>query len=451
MEQFRIFIVEDDVIYSEILKYHLSLSPDFLVDCFSTGTQCLNNLHKKPSLITIDFSLPDMSGKELLGKIRKITEETGIIIVSGQEDITTAVDLLKDGAFDYIVKNQDAPGRLWNSIRLFRENNALREENEKLKVEIGKKYDFSNLIIGCSRGINETFSMMEKAANSQVTVSITGETGTGKELVAKSIHYHSSRKKNQFIAVNIGAIPKDLMESELFGYEKGAFTGAFARKTGLFEDAHNGTIFLDEIAEMDLSVQTKFLRVLQEREIKRIGGNQTIKIDVRIITATHKNLAEEVKKGNFRSDLFYRIMGLPVHLIPLRERGYDIMILARHFADLFCKENHRQKMAFTEEAKKKLMSYSYPGNVRELKAAIELAIILSNDRKIDAQNINFITVESGDDFTKEEMTLDEHILKIVKKCLLKYDGNPTIVARKLGISRATVYRYIKSLDISEAV
>jgi two-component system, NtrC family, response regulator AtoC len=216
MDPFRIFIVEDDVIYSEILKYHLALNPDFLLESFSTGKYCLNNLHKKPALVTIDFSLPDMSGKELLGKIRKVTDETGIIIVSGQEDITTAVDLLKDGAFDYIVKNQDAPDRLWNSIRLFRENHALRAENDKLRKEIGKKYDFSNIIVGCSRGIHDTFSLMEKAANSQVTVSITGETGTGKELVAKAIHYHSTRKKNQFVAVNMGAIPRELMESELF-------------------------------------------------------------------------------------------------------------------------------------------------------------------------------------------------------------------------------------------
>ena len=446
MEQFRIFIIEDDPLYSEILKYHLTLNPECVIETFSTGKECLANIYKKPSIVTIDYSLPDMTGKELLEKIRKISLEIGIIIVSGQEDITTAVELLKLGAFDYIVKSPNATGRLWNSIRLFRENLSLRKENEKLREEVGKKYDFSNVIIGNSKQIRDVFSLMEKAANSQITVSITGETGTGKELVAKAVHYHSDRKKNPFITVNVGAIPKDLIESELFGYEKGAFTGAVGRKSGLFEEAHKGTIFLDEIAEMELNVQSKFLRVLQEREVKRIGGNQVIKVDVRVITATNKNLADEVSKGNFRSDLFYRIMGLPIHLSPLRERGHDIIILARHFSNEFCRENRRDKVSFTEEAVKKLLSYPYPGNIRELKASVELAIILGNGKEIDSKDINFIPVGVETDFSLEDMTLEEQLLRIVKKTLLRYNNNPTDVAKKLGISRATVYRYIRDLN-----
>lgn len=446
MKQFKIFIVEDDPWYADMLEYHLSLNPEFEVEKFSTGKECLSNLHKRPSLITVDFSLPDMTGKELLKKIIQHTPGTVVIIISGQEDITTAVELLKEGAFDYIVKNEETHSRLWNSIRLFRENFQLKEENEKLRIEVGKKYNFSNIIIGTSKGIRETFGLMEKAAGSQITVSVTGETGTGKELVAKAIHYHSERKNNPFIAVNVGAVPKDLIESELFGYEKGAFTGAVTRKSGLFEDADKGTIFLDEIAEMDLTMQTKFLRVLQEREVKRLGGNQEIKIDVRVITATHKNLADEVKKGNFRADLFYRLMGLPVHLVPLRERGNDIILIARHFADAFSKEYKRPKADFTEDAIKKLLMYSYPGNVRELKAVIDLAMIMSDDKTIDAKHISFNPVET-EDTASEQLTLEEQILKIVKSNLLKYNNNPTIVAKKLGISRATVYRYIKEIEL----
>jgi two-component system, NtrC family, response regulator AtoC len=446
MGSFRIFVVEDDPWYAEMLKYHLSLNPDFEVEKFETGSECLGNMHKKPSLVTVDFSLPDMNGKELLMKIHKYSPGTAVIIISGQEDITTAVELLKVGAFDYIVKNEDTRNRLWNSIRMYRENLSLREENERLLEEVGKKYDFSKVIVGTSSGIREIFSRMEKAAGSQITVSVTGETGTGKELVAKAIHYHSSRKKHPFVAVNIGAIPKDLIESELFGYEKGAFTGAISRKSGLFEDADKGTIFLDEIAEMDLNMQTKFLRVLQEREIKRIGGSQVIKIDIRVITATHKNLAEEVKKGTFRADLFYRLMGLPIHLPPLRERGNDILVLARHFADEFSKVSKMKKVVFTEEAIKKLTSYPYPGNVRELRAVIELAIILSDDNRIEAHHISFNAIEPDFDEGTDDMTLNQHLLRIVRNYLRKYNHNPTVVSRKLGISRATVYRYIKELE-----
>lgn len=447
MDQFRIFVVEDEPWYADFLKYHLSMNPDFLVETFSTGKECLSNLYRKPSLITVDFSLPDMNGKELVEKIKKHSPNAGVVVISGQEDITTAVELLKVGAFDYIVKNEDTANRLRNSIRLLQENLTLKKENEKLIEMVGKKYDFSKIMLGSSPGMLATFSMMEKAASTQITVSVTGETGTGKELVAKSIHYHSSRKNHPFVAVNIGAIPKELVESELFGYEKGAFTGAYDRKSGYFESAQNGTIFLDEIAEMDLNIQSKFLRVLQEREVRRLGGNQVIKLDVRIITATHKNLAEEVKNGNFRADLYYRLMGLPIHLVPLRERGNDIIKLARNFADAFCVENQRKKMEFSEDAVKKLLGYKYPGNVRELKAIIELAVILSDDNRIEARHISFNPVEAPGESSSAEMPLEEHISQVVKRYLDRYNSNPTVVAKKLGISRATVYRYIKKFQI----
>jgi DNA-binding NtrC family response regulator len=447
MDAFRIFIVEDDPWYADLIRHTLALNPDFELEKFASGRECLAQLYKKPSLVTVDVQLPDMDGKELLKKIRGHSPETAVLIISGQEDINTAVELLKEGAFDYIVKDENTRSRLWNAVRLFRENHNLRVENDQLWERVGKKFDFSNILIGDSKGIRKAFSMMEKAVTSQITVSVTGETGTGKELVAKAIHYNSDRRKFPFVAVNIGAIPADLVESELFGYEKGAFTGAMSRRTGYFEDAHRGTLFLDEIAEMDLNMQTRFLRVLQEREVRRIGSSQPVKIDVRVITATHKNLVEEVNKGNFRSDLFYRLMGLPIHLVPLRERGNDIMKLALHFAETFCRENKRQRVTFSEEAVSKLMGYNYPGNVRELKAVIELAIILCEEGVIRPQHISFAPVEAIPGEEPQEVTLDEHIRRIVKRSLRNNDHNPTQVARELGISRPTVYRYMKEMSL----
>ena len=448
MNLLKIFIVEDEPWYTDYLRYLFSLNPDYEVETFATGKDCLRNLYKKPDVITLDYTLPDILGSELLKNILKQNPEVAVIVISSQEDITTAVELLKEGARDYIVKNEETRDRIWNSLRLIRENLALKQENERLKAMVGKKYEYSSSIYGNSQAIRDMFVLIEKAAASQITVSISGETGTGKELVAKAIHYHSDRKNYPFIAVNVGAIPKELIESELFGSEKGAYTGSVSRKTGVFENAQKGTLFLDEIAEMDLNTQTKFLRALQEREISRLGGNEIIKIDVRIITATNKNLPEEVKKGTFRSDLYYRLMGLPIHVAPLRERGNDIIILAKYFADYFCRENGRKKVTFSEEATKKLMQYSFPGNVRELKAIIELAIILCEEDVIKPENINFKPAKGLDEIFIGDETLDSYIQKIVATYLDRYKHNPTVVAKKLGISRPTIYRYMKTFNLT---
>jgi len=449
MDTFKIFIVEDDIWYSNLLYKHLSLNPDFEIEKFSNGKECLSNIYKKPDLITIDFSLPDMNGKELYKKIRETNDDISAIIISGQEDINTVVELLKEGVFDYIVKNEETAERLWNSIRLLRENLNLRKQNENLKKAVGVKYDFKKVIIGESASLKEIFSLMEKASESSITVSVTGETGTGKEMVAKAIHYNSERSGYPFIAVNLGAIPKDLIESELFGYEKGAFTGAHIRKSGIFEDAHNGTLFLDEIAEMELNIQSKFLRVIQEKEIRRIGGNQVIKIDVRLITATHKNLSEEVKSGNFRADLYYRLMGLPIHLPPLRERGGDVLILTKHFIDQYSRENRRKVPMLSAEAADKLLGYPYPGNIRELKAIVELAIILCSNDQIERTDIRFNPAGVSASMDIDDIkSLDDYILEVVKRSLIQNNNNPTIVSKKLGISRATIYRYIKEIEKS---
>lgn len=447
MESFRIFIVEDDALYGEMLKHHLSLNPDNEVHLFKTGSDCLKNLYKNPNLISLDYSLPDMSGLEVMKAIRKENNEVPVVIVSGQEDISTAVALLREGAYDYFVKDDDTKDRLWNVIKKIRENLQLRSEISYLKEEIGKKYEFRNVIKGNSPVIKQIFGMIEKATRTNISVSITGETGTGKELVAKAIHYNSPRAKKPFVAVNVSAVPKELIESEMFGHEKGAFTGAVTRKIGKFEQAQGGTIFLDEVGEMDLNMQTKLLRVLQERELTRVGGNELIKIDARVIVASNRVLADEVQKGNFREDLYYRLLGLPVELPPLRYRGNDIIILAKYFTDEFCNENKMPKLSITEAAQQKLMKYPFPGNVRELRAVMELAAVLTDSDQIDDSHISFNSTDSAGSFLMEENTLAGYTRKIIRYYLQKHNNNVMVVAKKLDVGKSTIYRMIKEKQI----
>ncbi len=447
MDSFKIFMVEDDEMYAQLLSYHLTLNPDYEVDTFPTAKEFLNNLHRKPSLVTLDYSLPDMTGAELLKKIKSQYPDIPVVIISGQEDISTAVKLLKEGAYDYIVKDDDAKDRIWNTVKNIRENISLKDEVEYLREEIGRKYEFGKIIKGNSNAIRKVFGLMEKAASTNITVSITGETGTGKELVAKAIHYNSGRSKKNFVAVNVAAIPRELIESELFGHEKGAFTGAATRRIGKFEESHKGTIFLDEIGEMDMNMQTKLLRVLQEKELTRVGGNEVIKIDVRVIVATHKDLAEEVRKKNFREDLYYRLLGLPIKVPPLRNRGNDILLLAKFFIDEFCKENKLPKLSISPEAQKKLMKYPFPGNVRELKAVMELSAVMANDDNIEEDSISFNSATSMSDMMLEETTLREYTNRIIKHFLDKYDNNVMLVAKKLDIGKSTIYRMLKNEEV----
>ncbi|MCX2739222.1 sigma-54-dependent transcriptional regulator [Pontibacter anaerobius] len=444
---FKIFILDDDVWYSELLEYHLSLNPDYELKKFHSAKDCLDNMYERPNVVTLDYSLPDKNGAEVLRKIKEQSPDTQVVVISGQKDVATAVDLLKKGAYDYIVKDEDTPERVWNSINKIRENVSLREEIAQLREEIGQKYDFSNFIIGNSDAMKRVFTMMAKAAKTNITVSITGETGTGKELVAKAIHYNSTKKKMPYVAVNVAAIPRELIESELFGHEKGAFTGAVSRRLGKFEEANKGTIFLDEIGELDVSLQAKLLRVLQEKEITRVGGNSVVPVDARIIVATHKDLADEVKKGNFREDLYYRLLGLPLHLPPLRDRGADILVLAKHFMDAFAKENGIGKKTLSAEAQEKLLSHSYPGNVRELKAVVELAVVMADEHVIEDPDINLTASNKAKDFLAIERPLREYTTEIIQHFLDKYDSNVLLVADKLDIGKSTIYRMIQNKEL----
>jgi two-component system, NtrC family, response regulator AtoC len=439
MSDFSIFIVEDDAFYGMILERHLSLNPDYHVQLFTNGQDLLKNLYLNPAVVSLDYSLPDYTGGELLKRIKQYNPEIQVVIVSGQDDIATAVNLLKEGAYDYLVKEENTRQRLWNVILKIRENVNYRKQIEVLQEEVGRKFEFDKTILGQSPAIVKLYSLIERASRSAITVGITGETGTGKELVAKAVHYASSRRKKPFVAVNMAAIPKDLLESELFGYEKGAFTGALARKTGKFEEADGGTLFLDEISEMEVQIQSKLLRALQEREVTRIGGKELIKFDIRVITSTHKDLAEEVRKGMFREDLYFRLLGLPIHLPPLRERENDILVLAKHFSDTFCQENQLKKLSFSEEVKEKLMSYSFPGNVRELKAVIEVAVVMAEGETLLPGDITFSTLNSEGLCIEENMTLADYDARIVKTYLDRY-RDIAVVAKKLDIGKSTIYR-----------
>lgn len=448
MSQFKIFIVEDDPWYGQILEYHLSLNPDYEVHLFSTAKACLLKLQEKPDLITVDFSLPDMPGDKLFQKIKEFNPTIPVVVISSQEDISVAVGLLKAGVSDYLVKDDATKDLLWNSVIKIRENQSLKKEVETLKKELGQKYTFEKTILGNSPVLKGVFTLIEKAVKTNINVSITGETGTGKEVVAKAIHYNSDRKKKSFVAVNMAAIPKDLIESELFGYEKGAFTGAVSRKTGKFEEAIGGTIFLDEIAEMDLNLQSKLLRVLQERELTRVGGNEAVKLDVRVITATHKNLSEEVRKGNFREDLFFRVMGLPIELPPLRDRGSDVLILAKHFIDDFVKTNKLSSLSLAADAKEKLLKYPFPGNIRELKAVIELASVMADGQEIKAKDISFFSLQKENMFLMENKTLRQHTCDIINHYLKKHQGDVIETAKALDIGKSTIYKMIQEGEVN---
>ena len=443
----KIFIVEDDPAYMKFLNYVIGLNPDHEIRSFTTGNEAISALHENPSIITLDYSLPDKSGEEILMEIKEYDPNIPVIIVSGQEEIGIAVQLLKLGAYDYIIKDEETKERLDYALTNSKRNIRLVNEINNLKQEITEKYEFGNSIIGNSPAIKKVFDLMQKAVKTNITISITGETGTGKELVAKAIHYNSPRKKKPFIPVNISAIPKELVESELFGHEKGAFTGAVTRRIGRFEEADGGTIFLDEIAEMELSLQAKLLRVIQEREVTRVGGNTLLPIDVRLLVATHKNLTDEVKNGRFREDLYYRLLGLPIQLPPLRDRNTDIIVLAKYFLNNFCHENQLDDLSLSRDAQEKLLRYHYPGNIRELKSIIELGAVMSNDKEITVEDINFSSPKSEENFTYQELSLKEYNDRIVDYFLRKYDNNVLKVADILDIGKSTIYRYLKEKTI----
>ncbi len=386
----KIFVIEDDQFLGNLIKKTLEKIDNLDVTHYLTPEECLTNLHLNPDIVSIDYLLPGMNGLELMMKIKNYNVDIHCIMVSGQEKLDVVIETYRKGAADYIIKNDNTLINLENSVRNLCKSVYLRQENESLKEQIIDRNKYTS-ILGASGAVLRVLKLIQKVEKSNIMVLVTGQSGTGKELVAKSIHYNSQRAKKPFVTVNMAAIPEDLIESELFGHEKGAFTDARDRRIGKFEEANDGTIFLDEIGEMDIMMQTKLLRVLQEKEVTRIGSNKSIKLDVRVIAATNKNLVQEVKEGRFREDLFYRLQGFLIHLPPLYERGDDVILLSKTFLSDFCRENKMPTITLSKEAAKFLMEYKWPGNVRELKAVIERAAIMSDDNEISPEDLTFAT------------------------------------------------------------
>ena len=443
----KIAVVEDNEWFNKYLCHIINLIPEYEVKGYLTGKTFLADFDKfRPDIVSIDYRLPDIMGDKLMKQVLEANEHVDVLIISEQDDVETAIDLMRNGASDYLVKNTEMKNVLFKSIQNIDEKRTLKSEIAELKKEVVKRYDFSKAIIGKSAALKEVLNLAERAVNTNISVVINGETGTGKDVLAKAIHYASKKKDNNFVAVNMAAIPTELIESELFGFEKGAFTNAHARRIGKFEEANGGTLFLDEIGEMPLPIQSKLLRVLQEREVSRLGSNEIIKVDCRIICATHRNLLDEVKNGNFREDLYYRLFGLKIILPPLREREQDALLLANHFLKQFVKENELPEKVFSEEAKSKILNYYWPGNIRELRSVVELATVLSDGDIIEATHVNIQSSTDVKHLFSKEKTLREYSIDIVQHYLEKHDNDVTKVSKVLDIGRTTIYRMLKEKE-----
>ena len=366
-----ILIVDDEKSIRESLTGILK-DEGFSPTSVDNGETALEKLsEEKPDLVLLDIWMPGMDGLETLTKIREIYPEQLVVMMSGHGTIETAVRATKLGAYDFIEKPLSLEKVLLciqNAVKV----SQLVEENRELKAQIGKEHE----MIGDSKPIKSLIQQIDIAAPTSGWILITGENGTGKELVARSIHYHSQRKTKPFVEVNCAAIPEELIESELFGHEKGSFTGATKQRRGKFDQAHQGTLFLDEIGDMSLKTQAKVLRILQEHKFERVGGNKTIEVDVRMIAATNKDLEQQISSGKFREDLYYRLNVIPFHVPPLRERKTDIPLLANHFLEYFCGKESRDIKILDQAALESLQAYSWPGNIRELKNLIERLVIM---------------------------------------------------------------------------
>lgn len=444
--QFSIAILDDDKWYAELLKYNLDLNPEYSVECFSDPNEFLKAAVRF-NVLCLDIDLGEMNGEQVMDKMDAKGISIPVVVISGQQEVEVAIRLIQRGAFDYLIKDENTHARLWKTIQNIRDSFELKSTVQKLHKEVGKKYSDDAVLIGEDENLMNVHSLINKAVMADINVSIFGETGTGKEVVAKLLHF-KSEVSGPFVAINVASIPSSLMESELFGYEKGAFTGAVGQKKGKFEEANGGTLFLDEIAEMDLQLQAKLLRVLQEREITRLGSNKPIKVNIRLVTATHKNLLKEVEEGRFRQDLYFRIVGLPISLPPLRERGNDVVLLAKHFLKSFLSENSLPSKQLSKEAISTLKKYPFPGNVRELKAVVELAAVISDTPEIMEKDLNLnMQNQLRLDLEADDLSLKDHTIKIIQHYVDVAEGNVVLAAKRLKVGKSTIYRMIQNNEV----
>jgi len=445
----NILVVEDEELMRSILRQLLE-DEGYRVLSADSAENALEIFSSNEVAATLtDIKMAGMDGLELLDRIKAVDGEAIVIIMTAYSSVDSAIAALRKGAYDYVTKpfvNEDLLQTVRNAIRtreLFRENRALRRE-------LGRHYSFSE-IIGTSKALEQVFRIVEKVADTTASVLIEGESGTGKELIARAIHYKSRRAAKPFLAVNCGALPESILESELFGHTKGAFTGATGDKKGLFRSASGGTILLDEIGEMPQGLQVKLLRALQEHEVTPVGSSIAIKFDARIVAATNKNLEREAAENRFREDLFYRLNVIEIRLPPLRERREDIPMLAKHFVARFAKEQNATEKNISREAMSALVNYHWQGNVRELQNAIERAFILSND-EIEMENLP-AKIRSGAESNFEmrdpeglRPTLEEMERRYILEILKSVGEEKTAAAEILGIDLSTLYRKLKRYE-----
>ncbi|HPC07548.1 MAG TPA: sigma-54 dependent transcriptional regulator [Smithella sp.] len=438
-----VLIVDDDSVHRMILKKHLN-DWGYQVNEADDGHVAVEAVRRMPfDLIIMDICMLNVSGIEALGQIKAINPETPVIIMTAYASLETAVSALKKGAYDYLTKPLNFD-ELRIAIGRATEHNRLKRENRYLRNRLDEKFNRQNLI-GQSYPMVKLLETVAQVAPTEANVLISGESGTGKELIANAIHFNSMRAETVFIKINCSALTETLLESELFGHEKGAFTGAERRREGKFLQAHGGSLFLDEVSEMSKAMQVKLLRVLQERELTRVGGAEVIKVDVRVIAASNKNLKEEVQNGNFREDLFYRLNVVSLNVPPLRERKEDIPILAQHFLELFAGRNKKTIKAFTPRAMEKLLAYHWPGNIRELMNAVERSVVLSRTDYLDADDMTLVMEKSHEVSGIAEqgeairnLSLESMEKKNILAVLADCRGNKSETARRLGITRKTL-------------
>ncbi len=442
----KILIVDNDAFIRDELRRALTRLGGFSVEAAEGNADALEWIQRDIfDLVLTDVKTPDMEGLELLRTLKRTRPDIMVILMSGFASVETAVEAMRSGADDYITKPFDL-GRLLMHISKAESSRLLMRENQLLRREVRKKFGFHN-IIGKSKKMQEIFSLVEKVASSTSTVMIYGGSGTGKELVAKAIHYNSPRAQHPFLPFNCGAIPETLLESELFGHLKGAFTGASQTRKGLFEEANGGTLFLDEVAAVSPAAQIKLLRVLQEKEIMRVGSPERIKIDVRVIAASNEDLEERMKSGKFRDDLFYRLHVFPIFLPDLKDRKEDIPLLAGHFLDLYARESQKEIQGISREALALLLEYHWPGNVRELENVIERAVIMCDRNYVNADDLPHNVKDGFADIVMQgasaRKSLDEIEEEYIKEILKTCNGNKKAAAEILKVSPKTLYRFFK--------
>ena len=453
-----VWVVDDDPAIRELLTFMVT-EAGYEVDAFASGAEVLASSGEPPDAILLDLMMPEVDGVEVLKEINRRHPSLPVIMVTADHDVRRAVEVTKLGAHDYLTKPIDQE-RLLTTLGNALSHGSLEKEVARLKEELSDRYHLRR-IVGSSAAMRKVYDQIEKVLESEITVFIAGESGTGKELVAKAIHYASLRSDGPFIDVNCAAIPEGLQESELFGHEKGAFTGAVATHPGKFEQASGGTIFLDEVGEMSASAQARLLRVLQERVLQRVGGTATIELDVRVISASNRDLAKMVEEGSFRQDLFYRLVVFPITLPPLRDRREDIPLLVEHFLEKYARDAGKRVTRVEAKAMDAMASHGWPGNVRELENVIHRTLLVSSGLELTFEDLPpGIGVDQAVSTTDAQpssasgggastLNLEELERETIVRAMEQNKGNLSDVARQLGIGRSTLYRKLEQYGLRD--